>query len=350
MEIVEQDQVNGGALAVDAIRNVASLMVMAQHKWGHKITSVVVGQEVRANKNAKGKAVEVKINLANGFEDEISKVTRIMSRAYHAHMRMTIPWGADAKRLLANLMLIEYYGEMQTHLVDLDKAKAHFLTVLPACITKAVELNGDLGDASHYPTPQEIVDLYSFTTDPEPLGAEFAGLPDGFEEKFQMNYEARVSDMMAGGIRDARLRLSKLVTAFREVLGSDKPKFFQGTLDNIAMLGLTISHMNVTSDPELQSIFDATQLISAEPAEHLRDNMTMRLSVTAVVNSLCKVLGCAISAPVPVVASSGSTVAVVEEVSETRNEEPAPEVTPEPEPEPEADPNGIADLLNDFDF
>ena len=106
-------------IVVDAIRNSCTLVTFGTHKWQPMKTDAKLAVEVKTGKSATGKAVSTKVNLANGFENLLSSVTRVMSRAYHAHIRMTVPWG-EGQRLLPNLQLVEYMQEMQEH-----RAKGH---------------------------------------------------------------------------------------------------------------------------------------------------------------------------------------------------------------------------------
>ena len=69
-------------LVVDAIRNSATRVAFTTHKWSPLITNTTLASEVRNDKGAVGRAVQTKVNLANGFEKLMSQVTRVMSRAY----------------------------------------------------------------------------------------------------------------------------------------------------------------------------------------------------------------------------------------------------------------------------
>jgi hypothetical protein len=260
-----------------------SVVTMNQHKWGTEKTDVQTTNEVKQQKNASGRAGKYKVNLANGFENELQTLTRPMSRAYHYYLRAAMPWKAG-ERALANTQLIEFLTEMQLHDKALKDAKLVLAPKLPALIQKAVALNGDLGDPADYPSPQSILDAYSFNFDfePVPTADAFGNLPEGFEEKFADNYSNKVRRRLREGIEDTCLRVQKLVKDFRGVIARDKPKFFQSTLDNIEQLTQTLRNTNaVVGDGDINDLTAALALVTGYSAEQLRLNESARIAVSA---------------------------------------------------------------------
>jgi hypothetical protein len=353
---VQQDMV------VDAIRNSATRVAFTTHKWNPMKTNTALAVEVKGIKSAKGRAVQAKVNLANGFENLLSQVTRVMSRAYHAHIRMTVPWG-EGDRLLPNLQLIEYMTEMQGHRTALDAAKISVKLKLPAAIAQAIINNGDLGLASDYPSVDVIVDTFDYEWEFEPISdtAGFAGLPEGFRERFEMNYQGRVTRLLDTGVDDCKVRLATLLTAWYETLTKDKPKFFQGTIDNLVQLGKTLHSMNIGKDPDLTTVCGHIADLAEYSAENLRDNMSLRLATAATVKGLLMALCANIEevepdpfVPTPSTEAPTGPSPELRQVVEAMTEPTPPvEVTPAPEVSTvetedtpvDDDPNGIADIL-----
>ena len=270
-------------IAIEAIQNTASTVDMTQSKWTYERVHQGITNEVKTTHGATGRAGKYRVNLANGFERDLQAMTRIMSRAYHTHLRMTMPWG-EGQRLLPNTQLVPYLGAMQEYKDDLDKAKAELLPRLPQCIAKAIAANNGLCSTADYPSPQELIDSYRFTFDftPLPDAGGFAGLPEGFETVFTDRYNQRVRDMLAGGIEDGCQRLLKLVIEFNAVLGKDKPKFFQSTIDNMRQLTATLrASASIADDADLMALCDVSELVSQYDADQLRNNMNARVAAQA---------------------------------------------------------------------
>jgi hypothetical protein len=284
------------------MQDTGSIASMNQHKWGTEKTDVATTAEVKNNKHAQGKPGKYKVNLANGFERELQTVTRPMSRAYHYYLRAGMAW-KDGERLISNTALVEFLGEMQEHLTAMNEAKAALLPKLPALITKAVQLNADLGNAADYPAPADILACYYFDFDFEPIASTdaFGSLPDGFKDKFSDNYSNKLQRRIKDGTDDIASRLAKLITDFVGVLGREKPKFFQSTLDNITQLTATLRGANLLArDAALVQVCTALDMVVQYTADQLRDNMSARIAVQASCNAcvvaLSSVLGSAVEA------------------------------------------------------
>lgn len=287
------NQVDAAAVAVEVIQNTASLVEMNQHKWGTEKTDVAVGQEVKLSKAATGRAVKVRVNLANGWEHELRSLTRVMSRAYHYHLRSTMPWG-DGLRLLSNTQLIDYLGAMQGFKSELDAAKATLLPKLPTLVNAAVHRNGALGSSRDYPSKwDDITDAFSFDFDftPVPDSSGFSGLPDGFRETFEDKYTNRVQQRMAEGVADLYGRLGKILSEFRGTLVKEKPKFFQSTLDNITQLSLTLQSMNVTGNSDISAITDALSNVMGYSITQLKNTQTARDIVVSYIDGILLAFG-----------------------------------------------------------
>lgn len=269
--------INAQAVAVDTIQNLGSLVDFSTHKWTAEKIHSAVTREVKTTHGASGNAGKYKVNLANGFEHELRTLTRPISRAYHAYVRMTISWNAD--RMLSNTRLIEYLTVMAGYDNDLNVAKADLLPKLPALIQRAIAANNGLCSAADYPTAQDLLDRFNFTFDefsPIADAGCFGALPEGFEERFSDSYNERVGERMEVGLKDLCKRIRQPVTEYAVTLRKDKPKFFQGTLDNIGQMTETLCMTNLANDPAISSLCDALRGVVQYSAEQLKLNMTSR--------------------------------------------------------------------------
>ena len=311
-------------VAAEAIQNTATLVEMHQSQWRPSKTKPAVAQELQKQKGATGKSTTVRVNLANGFEAELRPITRILSRAYHTHMRMSVAW-REGERMLPNVQLVDYLGEMQGYKTELDKAKAALEPKLPALIQNAIAKNAQLGDIADYPTPADIIAQFGFTFDftPMPAASAFGSLPEGFGELFADKYNERVANNMAEGIQDLIDRIYAQTGQFNIQLNADKPKFYQSTIDNLAQLGTTLQSMNMTGDTTIEAIVKAVSMATSYSAEQLKANMNARTAAAA---------SCA--------AMLGLVHAEVAEEPDSVSETP-----PEPDSEQPAESNGDLDSL-----
>jgi hypothetical protein len=107
-------------------------------------------------------------------------------------------------------------------------------------------------------------------------------MPEGFQDKFSDSYTARVQRRMSEGIEDLMVRLDKLTSDFLGVLGKDKPKFFQSSLDNIKQITGTLRGANLLVDnADIASLCDQLELAVQYSADQLRDNQNARLAAQA---------------------------------------------------------------------
>lgn len=256
----QNDNPDFDGIAVETMQDVASSVTMVQHKWGAKVTDVSATRAAKEAKSASGDAGEFKKNLLNGSKAGMSKVTTAMSKAYRAHIAMTLPW-ANGQRIIANSMLLDYMKEMNAQTVVLNAAKADWMTTLPREIETAIQRNGAMGDAAEYPTPDQIIAAFSFEFDfsPIPDSRGFAGLPDGFRDRFADIYESKARACAAAAQQDGVERLTTAVASFADVLKGDKPRIYDTTLAQLKLLHSVASSFNITGDVAVQKALDELQ-------------------------------------------------------------------------------------------
>jgi hypothetical protein len=291
--VEQQKQADFDAIAVETMQDVASCVMMTQHKWGAKVTDHAATRELKDAKHATGDAGEFKKNLLNGSKAGKSKVTTAMSKAYRAHVSMTLPWSSGL-RIIANSMLLEYMKEMNAQQVALAAAKEEWLVTLPREIETAIQRNGDMGNRSDYPSPQEIVAAFSFEFDfsPIPDARGFSGLPDGFRERFADIYERKASACANAAQQDGVERLVAAVSSFADVLRSDKPRIFESSLDQLKLLHSVAHSFNITGDVRVQEALDKMQsdFLCYDKAQLTGNTDNMRKAAEAA-DSVLKSLG-----------------------------------------------------------
>lgn len=248
-------------IAVETIQDISCLVTMTQHKWGAKRTDYAATRDLKEAKRAHGDAGYFKKNLLNGSKAGMSKVTTAMSKAYRAHVAMTLPWGQGHARIISNAMLLDYMKEMNVHQTELAEAKNEWLQTLPQEIANAIKLNGDMGRADEYPSPNEIVNCFWFEFDfsPVPDSRGFSGLPDGFRERFADIYEKRARNAAATAQHEGVERLVAAVASFADVLRSEKPRIYESTLDQLRVLHSVAAAFNISKDDKVTAALDRLQ-------------------------------------------------------------------------------------------
>ena len=294
MEQETIDQIDIDGVAVETIQDVACRVEMTQHKWGAKATDHQATRDLKTAKNAQGDAGAFKKNLLNGSKAGMSKVTTVMSKAYRAHKIMTLPWGNTSARLISNSMLLDYMKEMNVHQTALKEAKDEWLISLPTEIGIAIKLNGDMGNAAEYPTPEQIVGQFGFEFDfsPVPDSRGFAGLPDGFRERFSDIYESRAKEFAVAAQSDGVERLVAAVASFADVLRSEKPRIFESSLDQLKVLHGVASSFNITNDVQVQGALDRLQAdFLCYNKDQLTGNTDNQRKVLEAADDILKTLG-----------------------------------------------------------
>lgn len=324
MEQQTIDQIDVNAVAVETIQDVSCLVTMAQHKWGAKVTDHAATRDLKEAKGASGDAGSFKKNLLNGSKAGMSKVTTAMSKAYRAHIMMTLPWGNSGQRIISNSMLLDYMKEMNVHQQALAEAKQEWLQTLPQEIANAIKLNGDMGRADEYPSPQQIVDCFAFEFEfsPVPDVRGFSGLPDGFRERFSDIYEQRAKDCAVLAQQDGVERLIGAVAAFADVLRKDKPRIYESTLDQLQVLHGVASSFNIHGDAHLRAALDRLQAdFLCYNKDQLTGNADNQRKALDAADAVLKQLGLAAAEPVAEVPQA--TTADATEGGDLHNSEPA---------------------------
>lgn len=300
MEQQTIDQIDIDAVAVETIQDVSCLVTMTQHKWGAKVTDNAATRDLKAAKNASGDAGKFRKNLLNGSKAGMSKVTTAMSKAYRAHVTMTLPWGTNNARLISNSMLLEYMKEMNVHQQALAEAKTEWLQTLPKEIETAIQLNGDMGNAAEYPTPDQIVKCFSFEFDfsPVPDSRGFSGLPDGFRERFADIYETRAKGCAVFAQQDGVERLLGAVASFADVLRKDKPRIYESTIDQLRVLHGVATSFNITENAALTASLDRMQAdFLCYTKDQLTANADNQRKALDAADSILKSLNLAVQSP-----------------------------------------------------
>lgn len=268
-------------IATEAVQNAATLVNFDKHAWSGEKINQQVSEDVKRQHNARGRAGTYKVNLANGqLGTELRALTRIQSRAYHTHLRMTAPWGNSDYRVLPNVNLLDYMRQMAAFVDELNDAKAALRPKLPALIQQAISNNNGLCSATDYPAPDDLLSRFSITAEYEPVApAEaFGSLPEGFAEVFESRYAERIKSKLSGAIRRKSDELRSLVQDFNGVLNSANPKFYQSTLDKISETAQALRAIDLTNDERLAGACSHAEAIAAVSAkqyaggEHAREN------------------------------------------------------------------------------
>ena len=303
--------INTTDVAAETIQATATLVDMDQTKWTTEKVHSMITEEVRRQHGAAGRAGKYKVNLANGFEHVLQSMTRLMSRAYHTYLRMTLPWG-EGQRLLSNTQLVPFLQEMQKHTDELNKAKASALPKITAGIAVAIQRNGGMCTAADYPSPQDIVDRFTFAFDftPIPTAACFTGLPEGFTEVFEDRYNQRVGANLKQGIVNTAEKLHKLLQDFLAVSTAKNPKFHQSTLDNIEQFNDTLKCANLMQDTVLRELTDRVTQVTQYTTDQLKCSAALLAGAEADTRAAIKLVQKIADISEPVVVAPTTTLEV----------------------------------------
>jgi len=321
-------------IATEAVQNAATLVNFDKHAWSAEKINRQVSEDVKRQHNARGRAGTYKVNLANGqLGTELRALTRIQSRAYHTHLRMTAPWGNSDYRVLPNVNLIDYMRQMAAFVDELNDAKATLQHKLPALIQQAIANNSGLCSQADYPAPGALLDRFSITAEYEPVApAEaFGSLPEGFAEVFETRYAERLRDKLGSAIRRKAEDLRELLQDFKGVLNAKNPKFYQSTLDKISDTAQALEAIDLTDDAGFAKAIRRARAITSHSAKQYANGQSLRIDALTNVDAALAAIG--------------------QPTTQTVESDSTPEPTPEPVtpfPEVAEDEPTLGDLFPDF--
>lgn len=239
----------------EVLINSTMLVAFHQTTWTGEISSSDATDDVKAARGAKGKVGTFRMKLLANNEEAHAKVKSAIGAAYREHMKLTLPWGNSQYRLLPNASFMDYAQKMQAHKGLINTALDEFVAAYPAARDKAIADLGGLGDASHYPTSDQVRGKFGIDVDFEPVpgGKGFPGLPPQFAQALQQRLDHQVKARMKEAIDEMWGQVKDLVMRYANQCRPDG-KIYESTTEGLRQLPGRIRTFNVIGDPALDGV------------------------------------------------------------------------------------------------
>lgn len=245
-------------------------------------------------------AARVNNYLMAGADAELKQVNTIVRELRDYIDQNTVPWDNAGGRLLTPMAWVSMRGVINEFTTAFHKAVAEFVVMYPTNLSKAQVNLGQLYDASHFPSQDELHTLFALDVRPEALPLAAPSDPrygpsaselDTLRRSIEDTVNTRLNESLTlqwERIREEAERLNK-VTAPRE--GRRTP-IYETTVDKLRQTASVLRDLNITNDARLNQICDEVHdALYGVTAETLRNSAVQRDNVHAATKAVLDKLG-----------------------------------------------------------
>jgi hypothetical protein len=251
---------------------------------------------VTNNAHAVKNAAQVRKNLMAGTHQR-KEIADHAAACRLWHNLKTLPWADKGARLLPTSLFLDYKQEANVRRDAFHRMVDQFVQDYPALVQTSHNYLGNLFDASDYPTADEVRSKFGFRMvfAPVPESGDFRlDLPAQEMDEVRRGYEDSFKDRLADAMKDPWDRLHKTLLGISEKLTDVdnvdiKRRYHDSLIDNAVELCGVLTHLNVTSDPELeQARRQLERVIAGADIEVIRENPDSRADVKQQVDDILK--------------------------------------------------------------
>jgi len=252
--------------------------------------------DVTNNANAVKNAAQVRKNLMAGTHQR-KEIADLAAACRLWHNTKTLPWADKGARLLPTSLFLDYKQEANSRRDAFHRKVDQFVQDYPALVQTSHNYLGNLFDAEDYPDAGTVRSKFGFRMvfAPVPESGDFRlDLPAQEMEEVRRGYEDSFKDRLADAMKDPWDRLHKMLLGLSgkltDVDGDDsKKRYHDSLIDNAVELCGVLTHLNVTSDPELeQARRQLERVIAGADIEVIRENPDSRADVKQQVDDILK--------------------------------------------------------------
>lgn len=275
-------------MTTNNLSNKAMLVRLAVSQWSVRKYDRSVSAKVARDYNTTiDSGRYTKVLLA---ETAIQKVRRIANDVRSFHYKNTLPWYDWGPRLLPAANYLEYTQKMQAYKTEFEKAADDFCQNYPTYVAEAGQRLNGLFNQADYPPPGSIRKYYrlDISVDPLPDKEDFrVSLSSSEVTAIKKDIEARTREAQEAAMKELWTRLHDAVKNMVERLSDEKAIFRNSLVGNIAELVELLPKLNVTEDPDLETMRRAVekQLCGYKP-DQLRTNSRKRRKAAKAAKSI----------------------------------------------------------------
>lgn len=275
--------------------------------WSGRKTDREASAELTANKNAVSNAASVVKNLFAGKDAELKDTHAAYTRIRTWFYSKTVPWttasvGAmKGDRLIATVDSINFMGEFAKLKKEAEAVRDELLNKYDDLLTHVQLTQGDLYNPAHYPTKQQISQLFGAEMSLQPLPAStdfnrLTNLPAKLVAGLQDLYDRSVEAQMENALGDVQRRLieelERMDTQLSKVARGEKTRLFKSMVGNLKHLVNLTRNMNFTGNAEIAAIADGIeQHLCAYEVDAYKDNVSLAKDTAAAARKIRKWVG-----------------------------------------------------------
>jgi len=209
---------------------------------------------------------------------------------YNWVKRRTYDW-AGSTRLLPTASLEKFKEEYRDLQEDHEKLVSAFIDKYPDIVAAMAFKQGDMFDATEYPSATEAKKRFAMNLFVTPVpAADFrCAIAEDIAEDLKQHYENQANQKVQEIMRDATERLvefiKRIAHACREVQPDAngkmrRPKVYEATIAQAQEMCDLLKHFNLTNDAQLEAMrHEVKGVLDGLSADTLRDSEAVRVSV-----------------------------------------------------------------------
>ena len=196
----------------------------------------------------------------------------------------TLPWGIDGTRILPSANYLQFMQDFRKEKAEWQTLVTTFLDNYEYLVAEAKRWLGDLYDEKDYPSKDSITGKFNMDMAilPVPSNDFRVALSSDELTRIQEDLEARMTSIQQEAKNDCWHRQYKHVEHITEKLSDPKNIFRDSMLDNARETCDLLTRLNITEDPNLESMRQAVErkLLDHHP-DTLRNDFDVRQDTAA---------------------------------------------------------------------
>lgn len=205
------------------------------------------------------------------------------SNALRAHVYAnTLPWAHDGQFILPTTRYLGFVDKYRTLKLEFDQLVNEFLADYALVKDQAKQVLGSLYDEADYPSVSDLQRKFNVDLELSPVPSNDFRVNIANDElsRIQADVTARVEAAQTQAMQAAWQRLYERVEHMSKQLSKDNPRIYNSMVDHIRDLCGTLTDLNLTDDPNLESMRrEVERKLGTVNAEDLRNNETARAEV-----------------------------------------------------------------------
>ena len=259
----------------------AMLTFLTISQWTARKHDKRATQEVAQKYHVRGEAGRYnKVLIA---KEELKEIQKIANTARTFHYTNTLPWSDDGNRILTADNYFAYTAELQKLKAQFETHVSTFCAEYQTLVVNQMSRLNDLYNPNDYPDSSMIQSKFS-------LEMVISPLPDSNDFRVRMQQEEitriqqeisqREQELLARAMKECWSRIYEVVKHMAAKLNDKDATFRDSLVGNIISLVQLLPKLNITHDPELESMRQQieTKLTQASP-DDLRNSRHIRKNV-----------------------------------------------------------------------